>query len=33
MPADKTAAAAAAHDDWMVSGRYGVVQLFDPKTD
>ncbi|KAG5177479.1 hypothetical protein JKP88DRAFT_332619 [Tribonema minus] len=33
MSAELTKAAAAAHDDWMVSGRYGVVQLFDPDTE
>jgi hypothetical protein len=28
-----TTAAAAAYDDWMVSGRYGVVQMFDSATE
>ena len=33
MPKEATERAAQQHEDWMVNGRYGCIQLFDPATD
>lgn len=33
MSKEGTERAARQHDDWMVNGRYGCIQLFDPALD